>query len=92
MNICEDDTNEFMTDLQNTLERHISQIILIPLFGNRYEYDSIDAAMDELNSLDISIVSGSFEKFEIIVDYNNQDTIRATFSDKKSALSFLRNL
>ena len=47
VNICEDDTNEFMTDLQNTLERHISQIILIPLFGNRYECDSIDAAMDE---------------------------------------------
>ena len=92
VNICEDDTNEFMTDLQNTLERYLSQIILIPLFGNRYEYDSIDAAMDKLNSLDISIVSGSFEKFEIIVDYNNQDTIRATFSDKKSALNFLNGL
>ena len=90
--ICEDDTNEFMTNLQYTLERHISQVILIPLFGNRYEYDSIYAAIDKLNSLDISVASGSFTRFEIIVDYNNEDTIRATFSDKKSALSFLGKL
>lgn len=90
--ICEDDTNEFMANLQYTLERHISQVILIPLFGTRYECDSIDAAIAKLDSLDTRIVSGSFEKFEIIVDYNNQDTIRATFSNKKSALSFLDKL
>ena len=90
--ICEDDTNEFMTNLQHTLERHISQVILIPLFGTRYECDSIYVAIDKLNSLDISVAAGAFTRFEIIVDYNNQDTIRATFSNKKSALSFLDKL
>ena len=90
--ICEDDTNEFMTTLQYTLERHISQVIVIPLFGTRCEYDSIDASIDELNSLDISTASGPFTKFEIIVVYNNEDTIQTTFSDKETALSFLDEL
>lgn len=44
--ICEDNTNEFMTTLQYTLERHISQVIVIPSFGTRYKYDSIDTSID----------------------------------------------
>ncbi len=81
-----------MDTLRNSLERYIAKIILIPLFGTKYEFKSIDDALIELDTLDIDRSSGDFERFEVIVDYNNKDTIRATFQNKALLADFLRKL
>lgn len=90
--VSKQEIDKFMDTLRNSLERYIVQIILIPLFGTKYEFKSIDDALIELKTLDINHPSGEFERFEVIVDYNNNDTIRATFQNKTSLAAFLRKL
>ena len=87
-----EEVDKFMDTLRNSLERYIAQIIIIPLFGTKYEFKSIDDALIELNTLDIDRPSGEFERLEVIVDYNNKDTIRATFQNKALLADFLRKL
>jgi hypothetical protein len=92
MRVCQEEVDRFMETLRNCLERYISNIVLIPLFGKRYEFDSIDDAINGLDTLKIDSPVGEFEKFEVIVDYNNSDTIRATFQNKNLLTQFLRKL
>lgn len=90
MRVSQEEVDRFMETLINCLERYISNIVLIPLFGKRYEFDSIDDAISGLDTLKIDSPVGEFEKFEVIVDYNNSDTIRATFQNKNLLTDFLR--
>lgn len=92
MRVSQEEVDRFMETLRNCLERYISNIVLIPLFGKRYEFDSIDDAISGLDTLKIDSPVGEFEKFEVIVDYNNSDTIRATFQNKNLLTDFLRKL
>jgi hypothetical protein len=90
--VSKQEVDRFMDTLRNSLERYIAKIILIPLFGTKYEFENIDDALIELNTLDIEHPSGEFERFEVIVDYNNNDTIRATFQNKNLLADFLIKL
>jgi len=90
--VSKQEIDRFMDTLKNSLERYIAKVIIIPLFGTKYEFQSIDDAIIELKTLDINRPSGEFERFEIIVDYNNNDTIRATFQNKNLLADFLRKL
>jgi hypothetical protein len=92
MKVSKQEVDQFMDKLRKCLERYIARIILIPLFGRRYEFSSIDDAITELGTLDIDNPSGKFEKFEVIVNYNNNDEIRATFQDKQLLVDFPRKL
>lgn len=92
MRVSQEEVDRFMETLRNCLERYIHNIVLIPLFGNRYEFDSINDAISGLDTLNIDSPVGEFEKFEVIVDYNNSDTIRATFQNKNLLTDFLRKL
>lgn len=93
MQVSQQDVDTFMTTLRNCLERYITKIVIMPLFGVRYEFVSIDEAIVELNNtVDIDIPGGGFEKFEVIVDYSNNDTIRANFQNKAVLADFLRKL
>jgi hypothetical protein len=92
MRVSKQEVDRFMDTLRNCLERYIAKITLIPLFGVRYEFESIDDVLIKLDTLDIDNPSGEFERFEIIVDYNNDDTIRATFQNKSLLTHFLRKL
>jgi hypothetical protein len=92
MDVSKQEVDRFMDTLRNCLDRFISQIIIMPLFGTRYEFKNIDDALTELNTVDIDRPSGEFERFEVIIDYSNSDTIRATFQDKILLADFLRKL
>lgn len=92
MQISKQEVDGFMETLRNCLERYIAKIVIIPLFGVRYEFENINNALMELDTIDISRSNGDFERFEVTVDYNNQDTIRATFQNKTSLADFLRRL
>jgi flagellar hook protein FlgE len=90
--IAQNEIDNFMATLKAVIERLITKVVLIPLFGKQYEFDNIDNTLTELNSLDIDNPVGEFKKFEIIIDYNNGDTIRATFQNKALLTDFLRKL
>ena len=90
--VSKQEVDRFMDTLKNCLDRFISQIIIMPLFGTRYEFENIDDALTELNTLDLDRPSGEFERFEVMIDYNNSDTIRATFQNKILLADFLRKL
>ncbi len=90
--IAQNEIDNFMATLKAVIERLITKVVLIPLFGKQYEFDNIDNTLTELNSLDIDNPVGEFKKFEIIIEYNNGDTIRATFQNKALLTDFLRKL
>lgn len=82
----------FMDVLQKTLDRVITQVILMPMFGIEVKLASIAEAMKRLAKLDLTVASGKFRKIEVIVDYNNGDTIRASFATASKLTEFLRGL
>ena len=90
--VSEQEVNQFMNTLRNCLERSIARITLIPLFGTKYEFESISDALSGLRTLDINKSNGEFQKFEIIIDYTNHDTIRATFQAEDLLKDFLEKL
>lgn len=90
--VSKQEVDNFMNTLRNSLERYVAKIILIPLFGARYEFENVDDALAQLNTIDIARPSGEFERFEVIIDYSNNDTIRATFQNKTLLADFLKKL
>lgn len=92
MQVAQKQVEEFMTKLQNCLERHITQIMIMPLFGNRYEFTRVPEAIATLKTLNLENPTGDFQKFEAVIDYNNGDSIRATFQNKLLLTDFLHRL
>lgn len=86
------ETDTFMASLQATLERFIVQIILVPLFGIEAKCLTVEDALVQLAQLDKDKPAGTLQKIDVIVDYNNGDTIRASFVDEVGAKSFLNKL
>lgn len=91
-NISKEETDRFMAALQASLERLITSIWVIPLYGNRIAAHSPAEAIGILHQIDMENPTGGFHKVEIIVDYNNGDSIRANFTDIAGAQSFLEKL
>lgn len=90
--VSEQEVDDFMNTLRDCLERCVARITFIPLFGTKYEFENISDALLGLETLDINKLSGEFNKFEVIIDYTNHDTIRATFQTKDLLASFLGKL
>lgn len=86
------EVEQFMDALRKTLERFIIQVMLVPMFGREVKVGTLDAALSTLDALDITRPVGRFQKIEIIVDYNNADTIRASFTSVAGAADFLSSL
>ncbi len=86
------ETDRFMAALQATLERVIVQIILTPLFGTEVKFKTVSEAISQLSKLDKKKLVGVLHKIEVIVDYSNGDTIRASFANDVGATEFLNKL
>ncbi|MBD2577957.1 hypothetical protein [Oscillatoria sp. FACHB-1406] len=82
----------FMSVLKNCLERYITQIIIIPIFGIKYKFDDLDDALNQIDTLDLDTPRGEFKGIEVIVDYSNNDTIRAIFNERVVLIDFLKKL
>lgn len=89
---CKAETDKFMATLQATLERFIVQIILLPLYGLEITTTTVVEAILRLNEINNNISIGKLHKIEIIIDYNNGDTIRASFLDNIAAKDFLAKI
>ncbi|CAB3624699.1 hypothetical protein LMG26685_00121 [Achromobacter mucicolens] len=86
------ETDAFMTALQKSLERLITRVILIPLFGTEVICSNVQEAIQQLHRLDKIKAAGALQKIEVIVDYDNEDSIRASFKDDDGAQEFLRKI
>ena len=92
MQQCERETETFMSRLKMVLDRIVKRIVLIPLFGNAHEYSGVEDAVAGLDGIDKLVATGELCKIEVIVDYSNGDTIRASFGSSKNVSDFLRGL
>ena len=80
----------FFNRLQDTLDRGIELVVLIPLHGQQNEFQSIDDAIAFITTYDeIGKFDGQFRKYDAIVKYSNGDRIDASFQDKVKAINFL---
>lgn len=83
--------NNFFDRLQSTLDRQIEKVILIPLYGQKNEFVMVaDAITFVTNYQGVPQQGGSFKKFEIIIQYSNNDKIEASFREKENAINFLQ--
>lgn len=80
---------DFFCALEKTLDRRLSQIIIIPLHGDQHDFSTVSQAVEFLNAYDEAIGSGLFRKYEVIVRYSNGDDINASFQDKERLRRFL---
>lgn len=81
----------FFGKLEETLDRKIDVIILIPLHGMQNTFSSVDDAIAFVSGYDQENGNdGQFRKFEVIVRYTNGDKIDASFADKPKAVQFLK--
>lgn len=81
--------NNFFGRLQSTLDRQIEKVILIPLYGQQNEFAMVADAIAFVTNYQEVAQQGAFRKFEIIVQYSNNDKIEASFRDKENAINFL---
>lgn len=69
-----------------------SKSLLFLYLAKKHEFNNISDALIELDKLDITNPRGEFERFELIIDYSNNDVIRANFQSKILLADFLRKL
>jgi len=86
---AQDNIQNFLDALVKTLDRTISQVLVIPLHGDEVVFSDASLAIDFINQYDEANGEGAFRKYEVIVRYTNGDSIDASFQDKESVLGFL---
>jgi hypothetical protein len=86
-----DAVNHFTASLTKTVSRQIERIIVLPLHGTTRELINVEEAIRFVESYDEDTSVEAFQRYEIQVRYNNGNRIDGTFSDKESAIEFLRS-
>ena len=81
--------NHFFDALTRRLGRHITRIVVIPLYGRSNEFTTIADALSFLDSHMIYEGSGQFRKYEIHVDFSNGDKLEAFLESKDKVKGFL---
>jgi hypothetical protein len=82
--------DKYFTALRLRLGRHITRIIVIPLYGKANEFATIDAALKYLHSYRVSEGSLEFRKYDIRVEFSNGDKADALIEDKDKVEKFLK--
>ena len=79
----------FFESLRRRLRRHVTRVVVIPLYGRLNEFTSIEAALRFLDGHVVSKVSGDFRKYEIRVEFSNGDKVEAFIEAKNKVKEFL---
>jgi len=80
---------EFLLHLESTVKRRIAAIRVMPLHGSARECHSVVDAIRFVETYDEVAPVGPFVKYEILIRYDNNDTIDAQFHEKVAAIEFL---
>ena len=87
---CKKDIDAFIKKLTDHYLRKIKVIKILPLHGNLLEIDKLSDAIAIINKYDEKKKkSADFVKFEIYIEYNNGEEIKAEFFSKRNAIEFL---
>lgn len=84
--------NEFIHQLEVSLNRQVSSVYVLSLHGISRETQSIEEAITVINQHDENEAIRGFVRYEIIVRYSNGDEVRGTFESKPEATRFLNLL
>jgi len=81
--------DSFFEALRKRLSRHVTRVVVIPLYGRVNEFASIEAAIQFLDGHMIYEDSGEFRKYEIRVEFSNGDKVEASIESKNKVKEFL---
>ena len=81
--------DSFFEALRQRLGRHVTRVVVIPLYGRVNEFASIEAAIQFLDGHMIYEGSGEFRKYEIRVEFSNGDKVEAFIESKNKVKEFL---
>lgn len=85
-----EEVDDFFSALASTVVRHVEKIVVIPLHGRETECSSVGEAIAFLTSYEATQIQGAVYRYEIHVRYSNGDRITAEFTEKSTALEFLK--
>jgi len=81
--------DSFFVALRQRLGRHVTRVVVIPLYGRVNEFATIEDALCFLDRHMIYEGSGEFRKYEIRVDFSNGDKVEAFIEAKDKVKEFL---
>jgi hypothetical protein len=84
--------DDFTSSLRVALTRKIESVYVLPLHGTARTLGDIAEAIAFIESFDESKPREPFTRYEVGVRYSNRDEIRGQFSDKATAVAFLRSI
>lgn len=79
----------FFNALKKRLGRHVTRIVVIPLYGRVNEFASIEDAIRFLDGHSVYEGSGDFRKYEIRIEFSNADRVEAFIEAKNKVKEFL---
>ncbi|MBU4443973.1 DNA methylase [bacterium] len=85
-----DSVNAFLQDLKDAVQRQVKEIFILPLHGNQTKLDNVQDAIEYITQYRNLKKSITFVKYEILLKFNNNDRIEASFQNKETAISFLK--
>ena len=86
---CEQLIGQFLGELGDALDRMVESVVVIPLSGEKYEFESLSEAEQFVDQFDPGKSSGTFRKYEVTVKYTNGDWIDGSFADRQELRRFL---
>jgi hypothetical protein len=79
----------FMDDLSKTVLRRIECVSVLPLHGRITDCQTVDDAVELIESYNPDADAGPVVRFEVIIRYDNDDRITADFGSPADAVAFL---
>ena len=82
---------EFMRSLEEAIKRQINRVVVLPLHGTPFTWETVDAAIGFIEAYsETDHAPKPVAKYEIQIRYDNNDSMRGEFVDKEGAVAFLR--
>jgi len=85
------EVQRFLDTLARAVTRKIEAVLVLPLHGTVFAWDSAEEAIAFIKNYDESDSLNPIMRYEIEIRYTNGDHIRAQFADKENAMQFLSN-
>ncbi|MEI7186093.1 hypothetical protein [Dickeya dianthicola] len=85
---------EFITALEWKVQKILKHIVINPLYGHNFTFETIDEAKNFITNYNSNVVPDNlhFNTFIIHVKYMNGDTINAELSSTNAAIEFLTKI
>lgn len=75
------------------INKRIKTIAIIPLHGQRFDFQCVSDGIDFINTYKIKEISNyKIMCYKLIIEYDNGSIINAEFVDSMSAISFLNSI